>query len=110
MKITTENFYDTVLKGQIVFYKASQSGVEECKMVCDTKGNFIGFTCGVIFTAVELVKSHTWVFDTRGAEYHDNYDDAVLAHRGAVIAYLDQLNSSTLKHFPILYGNPIYKL
>lgn len=47
MQITSENFSKgVVLNGLSTFYKASQSGVEECRLLHNDDGTLAGFAVG----------------------------------------------------------------
>lgn len=109
MQITSENFFkEVVLAGLNTFYKASQSGVEECKMLCNTYGDLAGFSVGGIFIPTRSVSNDsTIVFDSYGVEYYSTKEEALEGHRNSVLRYLHRLNESSLSSCPILFGNPI---
>lgn len=109
MQITSENFSKgVVLNGLSTFYKASQSGVEECRLLHNDDGTLAGFAVGGIFIATRSVGADsTIVFDSYGTEYYSIYEEALQAHRNSIIRYLHRLNETSLSTCPILYGNPI---
>ena len=106
MQITSKTFVKATNGYFNSFYRATQSSVDRCQLLLDGTGNLAGLGVGQQFIDLSTQGAIILAFDGRGATNFTSQAEATAAHRDAVIAYLDQLNSSSLRSFPILYGNP----